>query len=125
MPGKIRKLYSPKERGQYFKGNGGYGEIQDANFQDLDYSQNFSLEAVVNMAPYENANWAGIMAKTSSYGLYNHTYAGWGLGLVQSSYYRAVFYGKVGDGTNYAAISGHEYKGRMHLLMTWSALVKN
>lgn len=57
--------------GQYFRGNGGYGEIADAGFADLDYTKDFSIEAVVDIGIDENANtWMGVLTKAPNNGMY-------------------------------------------------------
>ncbi|MDO8592535.1 MAG: hypothetical protein Q7R92_02015 [bacterium] len=113
--------------GQYYRGNGGYGRILNANFTDLDYTQDFSVEAVIDIKPYENSSWPGIVTKLYNYGLYNASYAGWGLGLNQPSQYGATIVAKVGDGTNDAQARYHMYvgyAGRAHIIMTWNAASK-
>lgn len=87
--------------GQYFKGNGGYGKITNTNFADLDYTKDFSLEAVVDInLSEENYEYKGILSKTHSYGMYNSVYAGWAFGLRKEGAGGAQIYVKVGDGTN-------------------------
>jgi hypothetical protein len=108
--------------GQFFKGNGGYAKITGAEFGDLDYTQDFSVETVVLIKPSEYQSWSGIITKTSRYGLYNRAYAGWGLGIYQHNKENNVrVCVKVGDGSNHAASTNYVDVGKLHIVMTWNA----
>lgn len=112
--------------GQYFKGNGGYGEIVNTKFSDLDYTKSFSIETVIDIKPYENSShrWPGIITKLPVYGLYNYSYAGWGLGICGAQEYKAQIVAAVSDGVNHAVVTSAGYVGRLNVIVTWNADTK-
>ena len=102
--------------------DGGYAYLADADVTDLDYSQDFSMEAVVHIAPYTPAGrWAGLLTKTYNYGLYSSAYAGWGLGTNQGHLEQLgqSVIAKVGDGTTQVSVSAKNATGQVYSVMTW------
>ena len=109
------------EDGAYYHPTGGHAFVSDEDFTDVNYSTGFSVEFVIEITPYPDASWWGIVTKGDRSSLYSVSSPGWGIG-VNGRF--SELYAKVGDGDTHLQHSSH-HMGRIHYVLAFDGAQKN
>jgi len=100
----------------------GYALLPDVEVTDIDYTKNFTVEAVIKIeANQGGGRWPFIVAKAEEYGGALAGAAGFVLGLElgQRQTYGQVVIAKVGDGTHQVVTRARERDGYVYGVMVW------
>ncbi len=101
---------------------GGDAVLPSAQVVDLDYTKDFSVEAVVKIEPScPGGRWALILGKVTPRESALATAPGFSLGIVQGHQqtFGQIIIGKVGDGTNQVTVTANEREGYAYAVLTW------
>ena len=108
-------------------GQTGYASLANANVTDLDYSKDFSVEAISKIEPYTTGTrHDSFVQKGDSYALWRTASNGFALGIIEGQYetFGKKIGAKVGDGTNQAAFTSGFYEGTVYMVMSWEVNTK-
>ncbi len=108
-------------------GTSGYALLPDSQVHDLDYTTDFSVEAMIKIEPGQGGGrWPYIIAKTAKGTGYFESTPGFALGLQQGHLqtYGQIIVAKVGDGTHHIFLEAREREGYAHAVMTWDATAR-
>jgi len=105
-----------------YLGKTGYAHRSHADAEDLDYSKDFSIEAVLYIPPHTSTDrWGGIFTKRGISGLHSAGAPGFGLGIFggDSKGFTERIRAKVGDGAHHWTIDSPAANGVVHVVVTW------
>lgn len=105
-------------------GASGYALLPDSEVHDLDYTSDFSVEAMIQIEPGQGAGrWPYIVAKAVQGTGFLVGAPGFALGLRHGHLqtYGQVIVAKVGDGTQQILLDARQREGYAYAVMTWDA----
>lgn len=108
-------------------GKTGYALSSGSRVADLDYTTDFSVEAMIQIEPNRGrGRWPYIVAKVAEGTGYFEHEPGFALGLQQGHLqtYGQIIVAKVGDGNRHIVLAAREREGDAHAVMTWDATDK-
>jgi len=101
---------------------GGYAELSDADVDDLDYSKDFSVEALARIEAFQRGGrWGTFIQKGGGGMLWNSSTAGFGIGTYtgnEEAFSKSIM-AKIGDGYDHISITSRSYQGYVYAVMTW------
>lgn len=105
-------------------GRSGYAMLPNSKVHDLDYTKDFTVEAVIKIEPaMGRGRWPYIVAKAVEGPGFVASAPGFALGLDQGHLptYGQIIVAKVGDGTKHIFLTAREREGYAYAVMTWGA----
>jgi hypothetical protein len=100
---------------------GGYASLSNNDFDDLDYTKDFSVEVLTKIEPHSvGGRWASFIQKSGNRALYLPE-SGFAIGTNQGhlEHFGQTITAKVGDGTNNIAINSPTMEGYVYAVMVW------
>jgi hypothetical protein len=110
---------------------GGYASLTNNDFDDLDYTKDFSVEVIGRIEEFQRGGRYGtFVQKGASTVLWNQAYPGFAIGTDtgnEDTYAKSIIC-RIGDGNSVSSVTswreGYSYQGDVYIIMTWNVSAK-